>query len=266
MNIRKFKMANEIEPYIPIQRFVTSDYRNGKITRNELILYWWLRNNANPYGITSTSLEAIVADFFPDVGVNYINRLLLSLRSKRYLYYPSRQGRRGPFEVRFGHWKRPDDTYVTLDNFFEYELVRSKDENTSGPDTEASKSLDVPSQKSGHTNNLVIQSQTDISKGQGVRTSYNDKDTDNSNDLNIDSKNYQIKILTATFKPDSPDEARCLEVAQWLEEPGMDLILSCLEKFGIHKINRIFGDMKELSRTTHFENRGAYFNSLMHKD
>ena len=73
--------------FITIPRFIASDYRNGKISRNERQMLEWIRQLTNPYGIAFVDLQSLTADCFDrGVSVNYANKTLLSLKKKRYLH------------------------------------------------------------------------------------------------------------------------------------------------------------------------------------
>ncbi len=119
-------MKNEkLENWIIIPRKVAYDKRAGIISKNELFILMWLRLNGNPYGITTTSLRDINEDLFENkFTISYINKIILSLRSKRYLYYEDRTGRRGSFDVHFGDWILPDKNIRSLDKYFNNEVVR----------------------------------------------------------------------------------------------------------------------------------------------
>src|SRR3989338_11270476 len=118
-------MDKNPKPYTTTPRYIPEDLRSGKMTRGEWRVYQWLRINADPYGKVSTSLILIRDDVFDGATENYINTILLSLKSKEYLYYQSRQGRRGSFDVHFGDWLLPDKKIKYLDKYFSKKTIRS---------------------------------------------------------------------------------------------------------------------------------------------
>jgi hypothetical protein len=113
------------DSFIIIPRSVLGDYQKGLITIVERNLLCWLRLNGNPYGIASINLEVLAKETFNrQVDKSYINRLLLSLKSKGYIWYLERKGRRGSFEVYLDNWPRPDKSIQHLDGHFEQSMVR----------------------------------------------------------------------------------------------------------------------------------------------
>ena len=81
----KMKNNNE-ESWVSFPRKIRRDRLDGNMTPSEYELYVWMRHGADPYGMIVISLEGLVADFSHRAwGKNHLNKLLLSLREKRYL-------------------------------------------------------------------------------------------------------------------------------------------------------------------------------------
>jgi hypothetical protein len=138
----------KIDSYVILPRSIVSDYRNGRLSIPERNLLTWLRSNGNPYGIAHVDLELLSKETFnTKVDKSYVNRLMLSLKSKRYIWYQERKGRRGSFEVHMGIWILPTGEIRYLDKYFDQPVVRSDDSTKVSSNPEAETDLPVESQK-----------------------------------------------------------------------------------------------------------------------
>lgn len=130
-------MEQKLENWVVFPRKIASNYRNGNLTLSEWMVYSWLRQNANPYGITTASLSGIAEDMFGnEKKKNNANKILLSLKNKRFIYYETRRGSRGSFDIHFGDFILPTGLIRTLDKYFQSEEVRTS------PDPEGKKRLE----------------------------------------------------------------------------------------------------------------------------
>ena len=106
----------EMSNYVILPRSIAKDYRDGRLTIAERNLYFWLRISGNPYGIAHVDMDNLAKESFnSSVDKSYINKLLLSLKSKRYVWYKERKGRRGSFELHMGDWILPSKQIKTLE-------------------------------------------------------------------------------------------------------------------------------------------------------
>jgi len=169
-------MKQELKPYTTVPRYIPSDYRQGKLTRNEWILYTWMRTNANPYGILPVSIAGLRAEIFPNVTDGYINRLLLNLLSKKYIFFPKHQGRRGAFEVHFDDWLLPNKTIKQLDRYREHQRVRSEQALKTTLIPEEAQTINSSSQKYDETIRQLNKRFSFDSLIKEVRSPYNDTD------------------------------------------------------------------------------------------
>jgi len=145
MNMKNEKFEN----WVAMPRRFASDRRSGNISSSEFALLMWLRVNGNPYGIAVVSLKDINEDVFDGkFTISYVNKLILSLRKKRYIHYESRAGRRGSFEVHFGDWILPDKNIRSLDRYFEQKPVEPLYKRKESPEAEDSDEMKVSSQSS----------------------------------------------------------------------------------------------------------------------
>lgn len=181
--------------YTTLPRAIWSDWENGKLSTPERNLLYVLRAKGNPYGYCSADMAGLAMDAFNSpVDKSYINKLLLSLRSKKYVWYQDRQGRRGSFQVHLDLWLMKDGHLGTLDKYFIQSPNRSLDVTVSQVQAEVSEEKDDLSQKSKD----LIESIRAIAKGKKmdkpVRGYDNDNNKEKENNLppNGESKSLLI--------------------------------------------------------------------------
>lgn len=193
-------MENRLENFIPFPRHIAKDKLEGIITHNEWLVYTWLRQNIDPYGYVSATLDSIAHDVFTKPpSNNYINKILLELKRKRYLYYPKRTGRRGSYNIQFDEIKYPKGQVK----------IFGKDENSS---VRGVKKYPTPNESEVDTYNgsdsQTFYKQKDISNTiktisdrmnvRGYNTETNTKNKTNTSEL-ID-KNNQVEFIEKNGK------------------------------------------------------------------
>lgn len=265
--------ANKLSiQFVIFPKYITSDFKNGKLSPNEWKLYMWLRLNMNPYGITSTAISAIKDDIFQNVSKNYIQKLLLSLRSKKYLYFKNHQGRRGSFEIRFGDLISPDGVRVGIEHYFDEKKVAGEGNINTKNDSQTSNSLEVGGHKFITQKRQPLKEFPSNSKKSELTSSYND----NKNDKEIDNDTSSTlqkkeKRITLNYEPNNNDEKRCKEIALEVDDKYIDFILSALHhKYGgIEIIEKAFEHFKNVLRIAdekcddEIKNPPAFFNSCI---
>ena len=257
-------MKKEIKPYVTIPRYIASDFRGGKLTPRELSLYLWIRINANPYGISIVSLPELMEEPFKGKSENSINKLLLSLRRKRYIDYKSRQGRRGSFEVHFGDWLLPDRKIKQLDNSHGHSDVRDLASTDAVQGAEVAQSPPTQSPKLEHMKSQLVNNFSNNQQTSEVRSSYNDTDNEKNN-YSFDKTFKGIEV--GNFEPKNKEEEICWRIAKKLEEKNMDYILSKMNKHGIELIRSatiLYSQVLKNGKTK-IMNPPAYFNKLVEK-
>lgn len=266
--------GEKLQNFVITPRRIVTDYRERKITLTEWKVYVWVRMNASIYGIATVSIPAIREDMLPHLkgksGDNFVNKVLLSLKRKKYIYFADRQGRRGSFGVHFGDWILPDKKIKTLDGFFGRNEVRSESTEKAEEKAEVSNEIVDISQKLAEGKKQLIRQFSVNSAGQSVRSSHTD--TDNQKDILIadsDKKTFK-EIAVGNFSPTTYEEQRTLEIAQRVGEKNMTFLLSILKKHGFGVIEKAWGRYREDRddmgrRGKRIKNPPAYFNSIIQK-
>jgi len=253
------KMKNkeaQLSNWVMFPRDINSDFRNGKITRNEYIILMYLRLDMNPYGISKASLEDIKNDLLIGVQKNYVNKLLLSLKDKRYLYYPSRAGRRGSFEIHFGEIVLPTGHIRTLDKFFTPIKGRSYDEDPPPGESEDSQTRATRAQnlQELESNKQKLVGSFSFNEGRG---SNNDTKTKKYN------KNETTTEYSFSKYPKSQEEQRCYEIARAVDEKSPRFIIVTMKRYGISLIEKAWEIYQEEIKLSQVEDNAAYFNSII---
>lgn len=249
----------KVENFVIFPREIARSFRNGEITKGEWEVLSWLRQNGNPYGITITSLSNINEDLFRGKkSDNYINKLLLNLKNKRFLYYKKRSGRRGSFEVHFGDWIFPDKSKKTLDKYFNNENSKGKSITKEEAKVDTSQSLSAESQNLDTIKDLKQKLSSDFSINK-FRGSYNDNEKDNYNDNN---RSKEIRIQS--FIPKTLEEEICQGIALKLEEKSINFVLSVKNKYGIDFLKEVWEIYEEeIQGIKNIKNKGAFFNNIV---
>ena len=252
---------NKLSNWIPFPRKISSDFRNGVITLSEMQVYNWLRLNANPYGIANTSLTDISIDLFKSEKTeNSINKLLLALKRKKYLYYKRRTGSRGSFEVRFAEFILPTGRITTLDRYFESREGRTFDEQAGMAEAEQEQNYICECQNLKSLHGQIQSVAFGFLVNSESRT--DDNDTDNENYISTAIKE---KTKVSDFVPKNLDEQLCLNIASSLREKYINFILSAFNRYGRNALEKAWRVFKDHELKTTIKNRGAYFNSLIKK-
>lgn len=254
-------------PFNQLPHYISRDFRNKKIAHDEYFLCLYLYDSANPYGIVTTSLDAIRDDAFPRQKKNTANKTLLSLLKKeQYVYFQKRQGRRGTFEIHLNHIRLPKGKgYKTLDNYFANKKIAN--EEYPQPDSaEANQKLGEQNQKFAEAKKEFAQRFSATAERPKIRSYQNDTESEKKieNHDSLDKKSFNGAVRD--FTPSNYEEERCQQIAADVGEPYMDFLLSVLRKHGLTVIERAWGLFKEdRARGKEIINPPAYFNGIIQK-
>jgi hypothetical protein len=255
------------KPYNTIPRYITEDFLDKKLTRNELILYLWLRAIADIKGFTKASIGDIRDDMFPKVDVNYVQKLLLSLRRKKYLYFENHQGRRGSFRIEFGDWLLKDKVIKSIEHRFDKSKVIGDASQEDHQEPVVDQELVVASQNLMEQKDQLIKRFSLNSDARQVRSYHNEHD----NEHHIENHDTLVKnsfkgTLVRDFNPklDSYEENECKRIALEVGEKYIEPIINVLRKDGFRRIEQAWGIFREhKAEGKRMDNPPAYFQGII---
>lgn len=264
--------------FITIPKEYASDYRERRITKPERQMLEWLRQLANPYGIAVVDLGSLANDCLSrGVDKNYANKVLLSLKRKRYIYYEERSGRRGSFEVHQDWWPLPNKGKTGLPAirritglFGGKDTVRGDGATDTLDTSEVHTEVDEQKQRSDDVKDAIDALDNVFSIEPSFRGSYTDTDKEKENETNRPlapfNKNAKKRNLSVdTFRPQSDEEEELRAIAIELDETDMAFLLGTKTKHGLVVINRVLDHCRSSGALTNAENKAALFNSILQR-
>ncbi|MBP6860147.1 MAG: hypothetical protein KBC38_01125 [Candidatus Pacebacteria bacterium] len=258
--------------FITIPRSYADDYRERRISKPERQMLEWLRQLGNPYSMAIVDLTSLAEDSLPQgATANYANKILLSLKCKKYIYYRPRAGCRGSFQVYLDWWPaigkdnngRPRPPR-RITHYFEAEQVRGESTPETVTTAEAIPELESGSQRSKSLDGGLYALQKNHSITETFRAPNTDTYTKKKIDIRaIDSPKRSRNLSVERFLPETSEEERCWEIAQELGETKMDFLIGSVHKYGIDVIEEALERFRASSAFEEVENPAAYFNSVL---
>lgn len=139
-------MQGKLLNFVLFPRYLVEEYLQGSINFKELFYITFIRANADPYGVTKTSLDALAIDF--KEKKNTVTKTLRSLKRRKYLDYDDRPGRRGTFQIHLDFWKLPDKSIKERWEFYTDVEIKQRSAASVKRTSSTSQSLPMPNQRS----------------------------------------------------------------------------------------------------------------------
>lgn len=233
-------MKNDLGNWINFNRDILDIYSARIITRAEYLTYLHLRLCCTPYAKCKTSLADIRTDVFGNKAtISYVNKILLSLKSKRLIWYADRKGSRGSFDVHFDNFILPEGKISNIQKNFDTSSVRAPIGCEATLRSEATTEVKNGNQMLESTKKALIKRYSSGINYDDLRGNNNDNDNENDNNI-IDSNNSFKEIDVSSYKPNSYEEEKCRDMASTLGEKNMNFILSVLKKHGFNVAERAY--------------------------
>jgi hypothetical protein len=243
--------------YVKLPRSIKTALVDGYLSFEEYSVLVWLWINANPrMGKAHVSYAGLSKDFKEKYSKNHINRLMLNLKRKKWIWFAVQQGRRSSFHVDIANYPLSNGGFVDLENRNKQKSGRSES------DTDTQLLAEVPAevsdirQKLESDKNALVDRFSFGSESSLGRSSKNDNENKNKN--NRSNRGRPVR----EFSPKSYEEQKCWEIAQSLGEKDMAFILSALKKQGLTRIEEAYRSVMN-QPSNKVKNRGAYFNRLL---
>jgi hypothetical protein len=216
----------------------------------------WLWINANPKnGKAHVSYAGLSKDFKEKYSKNHINRLMLNLKRKKWIWFAVQQGRRSSFHVDIASYPLSNGTFTDLEHCKKQKLGRSESGIDEQSPAEVPTEVDNVLQKLESEKSVLVERFSFNQKSSFGRSSKNDNEKENKN-------NRSSRRPVRSFTPKTFEEERCLEIAQYLGESDMSFMLSALKKYGLAQLEQTYQLMRDGPERP-IKSKGAYFNSLL---
>jgi len=255
----------KIDNYVILPRYIATDYRGGKLSIPERNLFLWLRVNGSPYGIAIVDMTTYANETFNSpVDKSYINKLLLSLKSKRYIWYMERAGRRGSFDVHMGDWILPSKHLKTLDKHFGDIPVIGDRASEEASKTEVSIENSFLSQSLGMQKTVALSSESFKNVGKLIRGYDNDNNKEKENEkdslqsLSLKKRDFSL----GGFRESSYEELKCKEIASAIADADVSFCYGIYKKYGLTILERALTEFQK-SDGLNKDNPPAFFNSIV---
>jgi len=261
------KILIENDDFIRLSRSIRTAYLDGLLLLDEMLVLFWLWINANPRtGRFMTSYESLSKDFQGRYSKNVINKLMLELKRKKLIGFPRQQGRRGSFYVDIQNYPLSTGGFKDIEKDDEQKSGRSSGVNIPANEAATPAEVETGWQKLKEEKTRLAQG---FSMGSQVgfgRSSNNDnekRDYNNNEKTISDHQKTDIRFPVSKYDPESYEEERCKEIAEYLGEKDMRFMISTLKNRGLELIEEIYNEIKEKENSGKgkpIRNRGAYFN------
>ncbi len=224
-------MSEKTKPraYNTLPRFLAEDYLDKKLTRSELILLLWLRATADIFGVTVTSASTLRDDMFPDVEVNTVEKLLLSVKKKGYIAYPNHQGRRGSIRIQSDEWLIRGKGVLRIARPSSHNKVTGAVESTGDSDEEGAHKLSTQNQKLVEQKNKLLQGFSITPIDSEITSHHNEHDNENKKENDTSGATFK-GTLVKDFNPTNGNESRLKAIALEVGEEYINALLNELRK------------------------------------
>lgn len=251
--------------FIRLPRSIKEFYLDRFLLLEEFIVLVWLWFGANPKtGRINVSYEGLSKDFQERYSKNQINKIMLELKRKKLIWYPSQQGRRSSFNVDIQNYPLSKGKHRDITGLFNDNSGRSSGRSESDNPAEVPAEVETSWQKLKTEKNRLIKQFSVSSNDDSGRSCNNDNDKENYNKNRSGFNKINDRFGLGGYMPKSYEEQRCLEIARKLGEKDPKFILSALRKRGLLAIESAYNEIKERPPGS-IQNKGAYFNKLLER-
>ncbi len=250
-----FKIDNN--DYVKLPRSIKTALVDGYLKFEEYSVLVWLWINANPrIGKAHVSYAGLSKDFKEKYSKNHINRLMLNLKRKKWIWFPGQQGRRSSFHVDISNYPLSNGGFVELEKRIKQKSGRSESDIPEQTPAEVPTEVSGVRQKLESDKNALVDRFSFNSESSLGRSSKNDNENENKNNRSRGRRPVR------GFSPKSYEEQKCWEIAQELGEKDMTFILSALKKYGLTRIEEARQSVMD-QPSDKVRSKGAYFNKLL---
>lgn len=239
-----------------LPRSIKTALIDGLLRFEEYAILVWLWLNANPRsGRAHVSYAGLSKDFKEKYSKNTVNKIMLELKRKKWVWFTKQQGRRSSFNVDISSYPLSDGTFKDIGFRFMQMSGRSESDIDMQTPAEVPEEVESDLQKLETAKNALTKRFSFAPERDAGRSPKNDTEKENKN-------NRSSRRPVRSFSPKTYEQERCLEIARHLGESDMSFMLSALRKYGLARLESAFVRLKRTPEGA-IENKGAYFNVLL---
>lgn len=219
------KSEYDENPYfVRIYRSTVSDYLNDKkLTVDEFFVLIWLHLRANPFnGVVNTSYDAIRMELSGKYSKNEINKICLSLKQKKFIYFEKQQGRRSSFIILIANYPLVSGSFKDISHLNET-LHRSIDKTHTVIPAEVRVEVEPTLQK--------FEQEETIEKSNYVEDQ--NKPSCRSANIETDNKIDNENNYAVDFELNNLGSRVCSDVAKYLGLDDIKPIQAIRDQYGI---------------------------------
>ena len=205
-----FKIDNN--DYVKLPRSIKTALVDGYLRFEEYSILVWLWINANPRtGRAHVSYAGLSKDFKEKYSKNHINRLMLNLKRKKWVWFTGQQGRRSSFHVDIANYPLSNGSFVDLEVRSKQKSGRSESDIPEQSPAEVPTEVGDVQQKLKDEKNALVDRFSFTSESSFGRSPKNENEKENKN-------NRSTRRPVRNFMPKTFEEEKCLEIARYLED------------------------------------------------
>ena len=243
--------------YVKLPRSIKTALVDGYLSFEEYSVLVWLWITANPrMGKAHVSYAGLSKDFKEKYSKNHINRLMLNLKRKKWIWFAVQQGRRSSFHVDIASYPLSNGGFVDIQTRSKQKFGRSESDTDTQLPAEVPTEVGDIRQKLESDKNALVDRFSFGSESSLGRSYKNDNEKENKN--NRSNRGRPVR----EFTPKSYEEQKCWEIAKELGEKDMTFILSALKKYGLARIEEAYQSVMDQPNEK-IRHKGAYFNKLL---
>jgi len=259
-------LTNDEKRFFQLKYSIKEDYFGGNLTTDEMFIFIWLQWQSNPVnGKFFTSYTNLESELNGKYSKNLINKVMLSLKSKKYIWFVAHRGSRGVVEVVTKDFPLTSGSFLNINKYFEQKSDGNNEGDHDSTTAEPSPELEPINQKFEVADYPLREDEKAVFDIEPGRTPNTDTNTQTKIENDIDTTSTtkgRKKINPIEYIPKTEEEQKCLKIALELRENDFQFMLFVLKKYGIGVVEEAWGTYQ--SRPSHLvDDPRRYFNTLV---
>lgn len=234
--------------FVRIYRPIIEDYRiHKKLTINEFVVLLWLYFMANPHnGLVNTSYSALSAELSGKFSTNEMNKLCLSLKSKKYIYFDRQQGRRSSFNILIDNYPLSCGAFKQVYDKGESISSRTEDRGDDSSQTDVPPEMGNALQKLESDKYNLVQALSVNRKTSRGRSTNIEINNYKNNEVKLKADYSKRSLNISQFEPETPAEEICKEIAENIGENNLKQLFDIKSRHGFEVIAVVYDEVRTI--------------------